>query len=143
MPYETTNPAGAKALLDGDEGWTYVDVRTEEEFQAGHPPGAYNVPVAFRGPMGMELNEAFVGAIERRFPKEAPLILGCAAGMRSAHACELLSRAGYVRLVNMDGGFSGARTPGGGVREPGWHACGLPVETQAADGRTWRDLSSS
>lgn len=28
------------------EGWTYVDVRTVEEFEAGHPPGAVNVPIA-------------------------------------------------------------------------------------------------
>ena len=27
-------------------GFTYVDVRTPEEFEAGHPPGAVNVPVS-------------------------------------------------------------------------------------------------
>ena len=29
-----------------NEGYAYVDVRTEAEFAAGHPAGAYNVPIA-------------------------------------------------------------------------------------------------
>jgi rhodanese-related sulfurtransferase len=140
MSYETTTPAGAKALLEGEEPWIYLDVRTEEEFERGHPPGAYNAPVAFRTGMGMEGNDGFVDAVRRAFAPETPLILGCAAGVRSARACELLAAAGFARLVNMDGGFSGAPDGAGGVRLEGWAACGFEVATDAPLERTWAGL---
>jgi rhodanese-related sulfurtransferase len=143
MSYRSVNPAGAKALLDGREGWTYVDVRTEEEFALGHAPGAYNVPVAFRGPRGMEPNERFVEVMERTFPRERPLVVACAMGGRSARACELLAQAGFSRLVNMDGGFSGVRDASGAVREPGWQACGYAVSTDCPPERSWPTLSRS
>ncbi len=140
MSYETLNPAGSKERLDG--GWTYVDVRTVEEFEAGHAPGAYNVPILFRGAMGMEPNEGFVAAMKNAFPADAKLVLGCAAGGRSMHACEVLAREGYSNLVNMHGGFSGARDPMGTVTEPGWQACGFEVTAEAAPERTWEALKA-
>jgi rhodanese-related sulfurtransferase len=136
MSYDTVTPTGAKALFDGDGGWTYVDVRTVEEFEAGHAPGSYNAPIAFRTAMGMEMNEAFLDAVRAAFPPDAPLVLGCAAGVRSARACEVLAAAGYKRLVNMDGGFSGSRTV------QGWVAHGLPVTGACAPERTWAALSA-
>lgn len=132
MSYETTDPAGAKALLEGDEPWIYLDVRTVEEFEHGHVPGAHNVPVAFRTGGGMELNAGFVDAVRGAFAPETPLVLGCAAGVRSARACEMLASAGFTRLVNMDGGFSGAPDGAGGLRMQGWAACGFEVVTGGA-----------
>ena len=72
--YQSTNPAGAKALLDqGDH--VLLDVRTVEEFDEGHVAGSYNVPFAFRSAHGMELNPAFASVIERLFPKDTKLVL--------------------------------------------------------------------
>ena len=76
MPYETRNPAGAKELLDGDQGWVYVDVRTVEEFDQGHVQGAYNIPVAFRGAGGMVPNEDFVRVVTQHFPRDTRLVFG-------------------------------------------------------------------
>ena len=144
MSYETTDPNGASDLLSGGEGWTFLDVRTEEEFNAGHVPGAWNVPVLFRDPMrGMAPNERFVEVVERAFPKDTRLVLGCAAGMRSARACELLADAGYERLVNMAGGFSGAVDGSGTVVQEGWQACGLPCETDGAAERKYGALADA
>jgi rhodanese-related sulfurtransferase len=144
MPYKTVKPADAKALLDGDEGWTYVDVRTVEEFEAGHPVGAYNVPFAVRDKSGMMTpNPRFVPLMKRHFARETLLVLGCAAGGRSRHACEQLLTEGFKNLINMHGGFSGARDEMGRVCEPGWQACGYPVETACEEERTWRHLSSA
>ena len=140
MSYRNVNPTGAKELLDSD-GFAYLDVRTVEEFEAGHAPGAFNIPVAFRGPAGMELNDGFAEAVKRAFQPEAKLLLGCAAGVRSAHACEILANEGYETLVNMHGGFSGARDPMGTVTEPGWQACGFDVTTDCEDSQTWTHLS--
>jgi rhodanese-related sulfurtransferase len=144
MPYQNVTPTDAKALLDGDEDWTYLDVRTVEEFEAGHPTGAYNIPIATRTPDGaMAPNAAFVSQVKKHFPKEAQMILGCAAGGRSRHACEQLLTDGYRSLVNMHGGFSGARDETGRTVEEGWQACGFPVETSCEEVRTWRHLSSA
>ena len=142
MSYDTVTPAGAKALLDGDEEWIYLDVRTVEEFEAGHPPGAFNVPIAFRGALGMEMNPGFAAAVRRAFDADTPLVLGCAAGIRSARACELLAAVGFTRLVNMDGGFTGARDGMGAVRMPGWVACGFETTTDCAPQNTWAHLGA-
>ena len=140
MSYQTVNPAGAKELFDSDAPWIYLDVRTVEEFEAGHAPGAYNIPAFFRGPTGMEPNPDFVAAVQAAFPPESQLILGCAAGMRSAHACELLASEGYRHLVNLHGGFSGARDPMGTVVQPGWAACGYEVTTECPADHSWEAL---
>ena len=36
MPHQNLKPADAKKLLDANEGWTYVDVRTPEEVDEAH-----------------------------------------------------------------------------------------------------------
>jgi len=82
MPYKTVKPSEAKELLERDEGWTYLDVRTVEEFEGGHPVAALNVPFAVRDAGGrMVPNPDFVPVVKRRFAKDARLILGCAAGV--------------------------------------------------------------
>jgi hypothetical protein len=88
----------------------------------------------------MEPNPEFADVVARLFDSAARLVLGCAAGGRSARACELLLERGFRHMVNMHGGFSGARDPLGQVSEPGWVACGFEVEARPAAGRTWREL---
>jgi len=124
---ERVSPAEAKQLVD--EGWIYLDVRTEPEFAAGHPAGAHNVPVMNAGQRGMVPNPDFVARVEARYPRDARLVLGCRSGQRSMHAAKLLVVAGYTRLVDQRAGFDGARDPFGQVVEAGWSPAGLPVET--------------
>ena len=76
MNYETVDPTGARELLEADENVVYVDVRTVEEFDQGHVPGAYNVPIAFRSMMGMEPNPAFEAVIQRLFSKDQRIVFG-------------------------------------------------------------------
>ena len=60
MEINQTTPQAAHAALMDDREAVYLDVRTEEEFAAGHPAGAINVPVAFPNPSGgMLLNPDF------------------------------------------------------------------------------------
>ncbi len=139
MSFENIDPQAAHARLE--EGWIYLDVRTEEEFEEGHPPGAYNVPVVFRGMMGMEPNPEFVSVCQRHFPADAKLVVACKAGGRSLMACELLSSEGFQVLANMDGGFHGRPDGMGGIAVQGWAACGLPQAAKAEPGRTWDELS--
>jgi rhodanese-related sulfurtransferase len=110
------SPAEAHAKMTG-EGFTYVDVRSEDEFAAGHPAGAINVPIA----------DDFVATIEKKFAKDAPLIVGCKMGGRSARAARALAAAGFTRVFDQRAGFDGARGAFGELTEPGWSRCGLPV----------------
>lgn len=141
MSFETLDPPGAKERLDSNASWILLDVRTVEEFEAGHGPGAYNIPLLFRDAYGsMAPNADFMACVERHFDKDSKLVLACAAGIRSAHACELLGGAGYGQLVNMDGGFSGRQEMGRGMVQEGWAACGLPVEMEAPEERRFEQL---
>ena len=48
------------------EGYVLVDVRSVVEFEAGHPKGAFNVPVAFIEARGQVLNEALLIKLESK-----------------------------------------------------------------------------
>jgi rhodanese-related sulfurtransferase len=128
MPYQNLSPAKAKELLDGPDGWTYVDVRTEGEFAKGHPPHARNVPLAIGTPPQMQLNPEFLAVMKANFKKDARLVIGCASGARSAKACEILVNASYSTLVNMSAGFMGSRDAFGQM-EKGWAAQAKPEQT--------------
>ena len=135
MSYRTIDPTTARELLGSDEGWRYLDVRSEGEFAAGHPEGAYNVPVFFAGPAGMQPNAEFVEVVRRNFEPNAKLVVGCAAGGRSARACDALADAGFTQLANMHGGFSG-----GPEGELGWQALGFPCGSHASAERSYDGL---
>ena len=132
MSVKQIDPLQTNDLLQKDKTAAYVDVRTVQEFQAGHVPGAANIPVMIPDPSSgrMTPNPNFVQAIEAAFPKDRKLILGCQAGGRSQYAADLLDRSGYTDVSNMQGGFGGAKDPMGRVVMPGWLQCNLPVETQ-------------
>ena len=142
MIHETTDPAGASELLASDPSAVYIDVRTVEEFEQGHPPGAYNIPILFRGSLGMQPNPDFAAVVKRCFAPTTRIVFGCKSGGRSARACELLASQGYGRLVNMAGGFHGAFDDLGRPTVQGWAARGLPQEREAPAERTWKGLSS-
>lgn len=140
MSFETILPKDATGRLT--EGWVYLDVRTQQEFLEGHPPGAYNIPVAFKGPFGMAPNEEFLSVVQRHFPQDTRFVVGCKAGGRSAMACEIMGEGGFATLANMDGGFHGRPDGMGGMAVEGWAACGLEQSATPNKGRTWEELST-
>ncbi len=139
MPITRLSAEETKAKLDA--GYTYVDVRTEEEFEEGHPMGAVNVPLAVMTPRGKMLNPDFVAAMNALFAKDsAKVVLGCAAGVRSMTAGEMLLDDGWGELFEMRPGWYGMRDPFGRLREKGWEACGFPVESGAPPERSWPEV---
>ena len=110
-------------------GYVYVDVRSPQEFEGGHPEGAYNIPFALQSAGGMQPNPDFMRVFEGVFPKDAKVVLGCMSGNRSARAGVMLEQAGYNALVEQRAGWGGVRDPFGRVSEPGWVAAGLPQAT--------------
>jgi len=131
MEIRQTTPPDAYETLQRDPTAVYLDVRTPEEFAAGHPAGAINVPVIFFRAGGSSPNPDFVATVQRLVPPTTPLLVGCQAGGRSQHGAELLVGAGYRDVSNVGGGFGGARDDTGRVVTPGWRDAGLPVETGA------------
>lgn len=130
---QRVSPADAKKLID-EEGYTYLDVRSEQEYEAGHPVGSQNVPLMHAGPAGMAPNPDFLEVVQAIYPKDARLVVGCKAGGRSLKAVEMLTGAGYTRLIDQRAGFDGPRDAFGALTEKGWSPAGLPVETTTAGG---------
>ncbi|MDI1478809.1 molybdopterin-synthase adenylyltransferase MoeB [Polyangium sp. y55x31] len=96
-----------KRRLEANEPMVLVDVREKEENRAGYIPGAISVP---RGFLEMQ--------IEQKVPdKNAPVVLYCAGGTRSALAAKTLIDLGYTRVESANPGF---------VR---WKDLGYPMET--------------
>lgn len=69
-----------------------VDVRTPEEFKAGHIPGAINIR-----------NESIKGELEELPDKNARILLYCRSGLRAEDAMTKLDELGYTDLSNMGG----------------------------------------
>lgn len=136
MPMRRVGPREAHELVSRD-GYVYVDVRSVPEFEAGHPEGAYNIPILHMGAFGMQANAEFLDVVRRTFPPGTGLVLGCKAGGRSLRAASMLQAEGYANVVDQRAGYDGV--PG----EPGWAPAGLPVSTSAVPGRSWDELRSA
>ena len=127
------------ARLLAEEGYAYLDVRTEQEFALGHPSGAYNVPSALAAEHGQTQNEAFLGVVCAVFPSEAKLVVGCHTGNRSQRASLQLMAAGF-QVVELRAGYAGSRDPFGRTLESGWRASGFPTSTEALEGHDYASL---
>lgn len=127
------SPEEAHKLMT-DEGYQYLDVRTEAEFAAGHPKGAHNIPFMLAGPGGMVKNPEFSSIVRAVYVSETRLVIGCKSGGRSLKAVAELLTLGFTDVVDQRAGFDGARNAFGQLVEPGWSEKGLPSETTTPGG---------
>lgn len=90
----------------GDTGLVILDVRSPEEYAAGHVPGAINVP-----------HDALEGRLSA-LPQlqDHDVVVYCRSGRRAALALEILKRHGYTRLQHLAGDMEA------------WNAAERPVE---------------
>jgi rhodanese-related sulfurtransferase len=89
----------------GGEAFHLVDVREESEFSASHIPQAIHLG---KGVIERDIESAIPDT-------DAPIVLYCGGGFRSALAALNLQQMGYANVISMDGGFSG------------WKAASQPV----------------
>jgi rhodanese-related sulfurtransferase len=136
---KAVSPEEARELLS--QGAVYVDVRSEQEFEAGHAPGAFNVPLLHLGPGGMTPNPEFLEVMQRAFGKNEQLIMGCRSGQRSLRAADMLIQAGYGDVANLTSGWEGTRDAFGRPI-PGWRAKGFPSEQGPTDGFKYADAKN-
>lgn len=132
MAVRRVSPAEAASLMEQD-GWLYLDVRSVPEFDAGHPEGAYNIPLLHMQGPSLVANTSFVDECRAAFQADAKLVVGCKSGGRSLQAASMLQAAGFTSVVDQRAGFDG-----GG--EPGWRHAGLPVARQARASRSYAEL---
>jgi rhodanese-related sulfurtransferase len=133
MAIQRVSPQEAQKLVE-EQGYTYVDVRSEPEYAAGHPKGALNVPIMHAGGGGMTPNANFLAVMNALFTKDAKLLVGCKAGGRSLKAAEMLVGAGFSSIIDQRAGWDGPRDAFGALTEPGWSPSGLPAETSTPGG---------
>lgn len=75
------------------QSYVVVDVRSAEEFEAGHVPGAINIPHG-------NIDQAFELLADK---KTAQVILYCRSGRRAGIAAEKLSELGFSNLKHLAG----------------------------------------
>lgn len=98
----------ALAFHDEKEAVILLDVREPAEFEAGHLPGARNIP---RGVLEFRLEaEPALAA------RDVPLVIYCRSGGRAALAADSLKQLGYTRVRSIAGGIDA------------WQQAGLAVE---------------
>ena len=83
------------------EGWTLLDVRTDEEWAGGRIAGSVHIPMD--------------QLIQRIHEVNDPVVCVCAVGARSARVAQFLNAQGR-KAVNLDGGLYA------------WEDSGLPLE---------------
>ena len=89
---EKITPADAIRLLDAGRA-VAVDVREPDEFAVGHIPGAKLLP----------LGSVLARAAEVLPEKDAPWLIYCRTGRRSAEAVQKLDALGYSNLYDLGG----------------------------------------
>ena len=98
--------ADVRARLDRGERFHFVDVREDCEFCIDRAAGARHIG---RGVLERD--------VETLIPeKDAPIVLYCGGGYRSALSADNLQKMGYTNVISMDGGIRA------------WREAGYPIE---------------
>lgn len=103
---ETVEASALLEQLGTDAVPLIVDVRTADEYAAGHVPGAINIPY-----------DEIEGRVHEIIAhKDQDVVLYCRSGRRSGIAAKTLVAKGFTKLGLLEGDM------------PGWERAGYPVE---------------
>ena len=83
----------AKEIIDSEEGYIILDVRTQEEYDQGHIPGAIVISHE-------EITEKAEDVLT---DKEQLILVYCRSGRRSKIAAEALVELGYTNIKEFGG----------------------------------------
>lgn len=91
--YEQITMEQAAEYMEYEKGYLLLDVRTQEEYDEGHIPGAICIP-----------NEILIGVAEQKLPdKEQMIYVYCRSGNRSKQAAQKLCNLGYTNITEIGG----------------------------------------
>ena len=91
--YQQITPEDAKTMMDEQEDYILLDVRTQEEFDEGHIEGAILIP-------DTEIEDR---AEEELTDKESTILVYCRSGRRSKLSAQALADLGYVSVYEFGG----------------------------------------
>ena len=98
----------AAAAMIADPATVVLDVREPDEYEQGALPRALHIPRGF-----------LESQAEQKLPDpDAPIVVYCAGGTRSAFAAATLTELGYRNVFSMDGGFNRWKDEGRDWRTP-------------------------
>ena len=83
----------AKQIMDSEEGYIILDVREQDEYDAGHIPGAILIPYT-------QIEEK---AAEMLPDKDQLILVYCRSGRRSKIAAETLVELDYTNIKEFGG----------------------------------------
>lgn len=83
----------AKHIMDTEEGYIILDVRAQDEYDAGHIPGAIVIPHT----------EIESRAEEELTDKDQQILVYCRSGRRSKLAADALLELGYTNIKEFGG----------------------------------------
>lgn len=91
--YQQVDAETAKELIDTEDDYVILDVRTQAEYDESHIPGAILIP-----------HDTVTTAAEDALPDKGQLILVyCRSGNRSKQASQTLVDLGYTNVVEFGG----------------------------------------
>ena len=91
-----------KKMQSSSEKFTLIDVREDNEWEAGHATGATHLS---KGVIERD--------IEKKLPqKDAKVVLYCGGGSRSALAADALMKMGYSNVFSLAGGLGAYKSAG-------------------------------
>lgn len=90
----------------GEHAPVVLDVRTPEEYVAGHVPGAVNIPY-----------DQVVARLAD-VPKDRDVVLYCHSGRRALLAADVLAGHGYTRLQHLEGDMTAWQTQQRALERP-------------------------
>lgn len=104
---ENIKPERFDTLRKADTNGTVVlDVRTREEYEAGHIPGSVLI----------DFNSDDFEEKVAKLDKDKTYLVHCASGGRSARASKKMEKLGFKKLYNLEGGMGA------------WEKAGKPIE---------------
>ena len=106
-PAHTIDAEGLRQRIASGEKLTILDVRETAEYNEAHIDGSKLIPL---NQLSMRLKD---------IPQDRPIVAVCRSGNRSNVACDMLRRAGYENVLNLDGGLIG------------WHRHGYPLKMKS------------
>lgn len=91
--YMNISAEEAKQIMDSEEGYVILDVRTQQEYDESHIPGAILIP-------NTEIEER---AEEILTDKDQLILVYCRSGRRSKMAAEAMAQLGYTNIKEFGG----------------------------------------
>ena len=91
--YKRISMDEAKTLMEKEEGYILLDVRTNGEYESGYIPGAINIPLS-------DIDEKIISFLP---DKSQMILVYCRSGNRSREASDKLSKLGYSNVLEIGG----------------------------------------